>query len=64
MRELAETGMTMLIATHEMEFARRVSNRVIVMVNGAVIEQGQPDQIMAAPEHERVRTFLSAVLGR
>ncbi|MDR6688923.1 polar amino acid transport system ATP-binding protein [Arthrobacter sp. 1088] len=64
MRELADTGMTMLIATHEMEFARRVSNRVIVMVNGAVIEQGQPDQIMAAPEHERVRTFLSAVVGR
>ncbi|WP_082305309.1 amino acid ABC transporter ATP-binding protein [Leucobacter japonicus] len=64
MRELADSGMTMLIATHEMEFARHVSNRVIVMVDGAIVEQGQPEQIMTEPRSERVGRFLSAVLGR
>ncbi|UOQ55919.1 amino acid ABC transporter ATP-binding protein [Leucobacter allii] len=64
MRELADSGMTMLIATHEMEFARHVSNRVIVMVDGAIVEQGQPEQIMTEPKSERVGRFLSAVLGR
>lgn len=64
MRELADSGMTMLIATHEMEFARHVSNRVVVMVGGAIVEQGQPERIMTEPESERVQRFLSAVLGR
>ncbi|WP_449281898.1 amino acid ABC transporter ATP-binding protein [Leucobacter sp.] len=64
MRELADSGMTMLIATHEMEFARHVSNRVVVMVDGAIVEQGQPEQIMTEPRSERVQRFLSAVLGR
>ncbi|RGE20065.1 amino acid ABC transporter ATP-binding protein [Leucobacter sp. wl10] len=64
MRELADSGMTMLIATHEMEFARHVSNRVVVMVDGAIVEQGRPEQIMTEPKSERVRRFLSAVLGR
>ena len=64
MRELADSGMTMLIATHEMEFARHVSNRVIVMVDGAIVEQGQPEQIMTEPKSPRVGRFLSAVLGR
>jgi polar amino acid transport system ATP-binding protein len=64
MRELAREGMTMLIATHEMEFARQVSNRIVVMVDGAIIEQGPPEQIMRTPEHERTRRFLSAVLNR
>ena len=64
MRELAESGMTMLIATHEMEFARHVSNRVVVMVDGAIVEQGRPEQIMTEPRSERVGRFLSAVLGR
>lgn len=64
MRELADSGMTMLIATHEMEFARHVSHRVIVMVDGAIVEQGQPEQIMTEPKSERVGRFLSAVLGR
>jgi polar amino acid transport system ATP-binding protein len=64
MRELAADGMTMLIATHEMEFARQVSNRIVVMVDGAIIEQGPPQQIMSTPEHERTARFLSAVLGR
>jgi len=64
MRSLASDDMTMLVVTHEMEFARHVSNQVAVMVDGAIIEQGSPDAIMSNPEHERTRRFLSAVLGR
>ena len=64
MRALAADDMTMLIVTHEMEFARHVSNRIAVMVDGAMIEQGPPEQIMSQPEHLRTQKFLSAVLGR
>lgn len=64
MRELAVDGTTMLVATHEMEFARHVSHRVVVMVDGAIIEQGEPDQVLSAPTHPRTQRFLSAVLGR
>ncbi|MCI2265848.1 amino acid ABC transporter ATP-binding protein [Sediminivirga luteola] len=64
MRELAADKMTMLVVTHEMEFARHVSNQIVVMVDGAVIEQGEPDKIMSDPEHQRTKQFLSAVLGR
>lgn len=64
MRELASEGTTMVIATHEMEFARHVSHRVVVMVDGAIIEQGAPETVMSAPSHERTQKFLSAVLGR
>jgi len=64
MRELAADGMTMLMATHEMEFARHVSNRIAVMVDGAIIEEGEPEKIMSDPSHGRTRQFLSAVLGR
>jgi len=64
MRELAADGTTMLVATHEMQFARQVSHATIVMVNGAVIESGPPEQIFGAPSHPRTQKFLSAVLGR
>ena len=64
MRSLASDDMTMLVVTHEMEFARHVSNQVAVMVDGAIIEQGAPETIMSSPGHERTRRFLSAVLGR
>ncbi|WP_208004422.1 MULTISPECIES: amino acid ABC transporter ATP-binding protein [Labedella] len=64
MRELAADGTTMVMATHEMEFARHVSHWTCVMVEGAVIERGAPAQVFDAPEHERTRRFLSAVLGR
>ncbi|MFD6053224.1 amino acid ABC transporter ATP-binding protein [Agromyces sp. NPDC060279] len=64
MRALAADDMTMLIVTHEMEFARHVSNRIAVMVDGAMIEQGPPEQIMSQPSHLRTQKFLSAVLGR
>ena len=64
MRDLADEGMTMIVVTHEMHFARDVSNRVMVMADGGVLETGPSEQIMTAPTHERTRKFLSAVLDR
>jgi polar amino acid transport system ATP-binding protein len=64
MKELAAGGMTMIIATHEMEFARNVCDRVMVMVNGRIIEEGDPHVVMSSPSHERTREFLKAVVGR
>jgi general L-amino acid transport system ATP-binding protein len=62
MRELAAEGMTMMIVTHEMGFAREVANRVIFIDRGQVLEQGTPAQIFDAPREERTRTFLGRVL--
>ncbi|MCW2956106.1 MAG: amino acid transporter ATP-binding protein [Thermoleophilia bacterium] len=62
MRGLATDGMTMVVVTHEMGFARQVANRVVVMDAGAVVEVGPPDQLFGAPREERTRTFLSKVL--
>jgi polar amino acid transport system ATP-binding protein len=59
MKQLAEEGMTMLVVTHEMNFARRVANHVVVFERGAIIEQGPPAQIFDAPLVERTRDFLS-----
>jgi polar amino acid transport system ATP-binding protein len=59
MKQLAEEGMTMVVVTHEMTFAQRVADRVVVMDRGAIIEQGAPQQIFQAPAVERTRTFLS-----
>ena len=59
MKRLAEEGMTMLVVTHEMNFARRVANHVVVFERGTIIEQGPPSQIFDAPEVERTRDFLS-----
>jgi polar amino acid transport system ATP-binding protein len=59
MKRLAEEGMTMLVVTHEMTFARRVSDWVVVMDKGAIIEQGPPTQIYDAPQVARTREFLS-----
>lgn len=64
MRELANDGMTMMVVTHEMSFAREVSDVVYVMVDGRIIESGEPRKIMTKPTHERTQKFLSAVLGR
>jgi polar amino acid transport system ATP-binding protein len=58
MKELASDGMTMIVVTHEMEFAREVANRVVVLDQGELIEQGPPEQIFSAPEHPRTRAFL------
>lgn len=64
MRELAEDGMTMLVVTHEMRFAESVSDRVIVMADGGILEEGPSKELMQNPKTERVRRFLSAVRDR
>ncbi|MDB6052405.1 MAG: ATP-binding protein [Pseudomonas sp.] len=62
MKELAEEGMTMVIVTHEMGFAREVADRVVVLDQGELIEQGPPEQIFTRPSHPRTQAFLSRVL--
>lgn len=62
MKELAEEGMTMVVVTHEMGFAREVADRVVVLDQGELIEQGPPEQIFSQPSHARTRAFLSRVL--
>ncbi|WP_081165071.1 amino acid ABC transporter ATP-binding protein [Lactococcus garvieae] len=62
MQGLAETGLTMVIVTHEMEFARDVSDRVIFMDKGVIAEEGKPEEIFGAPKEERTRAFLSRFL--
>ncbi len=64
MRELAEEGMTMAVVTHEMQFARDVSDHLIVMGDGDIIEEGDPQEIFTDPQHPRTRGFLRAVLDR
>ncbi|HEX2131204.1 MAG TPA: amino acid ABC transporter ATP-binding protein [Actinophytocola sp.] len=63
MRRLADEGMTMLVVTHEMQFAREVADRVLFMDDGLVVEEGPPEQVIGAPREERTRTFLSRVLN-
>ncbi len=62
MKELAKAGMTMVVVTHEMGFAREVSNRVMFMDEGIIMEEGTPEEIFDNPQCERLRTFLSKVL--
>ena len=62
MRELAGTGMTMLVVTHEMGFARAVANRMVFFDQGLIVEEGPPAQIFEAPMEERTRQFLSQIL--
>ena len=62
MRQLADDGMTMLVVTHEMAFARDVADRVIFMDDGQIIEEGPPSQVIAAPTEERTQVFLQRVL--
>lgn len=62
MKDLAKEGMTMVVVTHEMGFAREVANRVVVMDQGTIIEEGPPSQIFTNPVHERTKRFLSQVL--
>jgi len=63
-RDLARQGMTMLIVTHEMGFARDVADRVVFMDGGVIVEEGPPAQIFGNPRNERLRQFLGAVLDR
>ena len=62
MKELAKEGMTMVVVTHEMGFAREVGNRVLFMADGLLLEEGSPDAIFNHPQHPRLQDFLSKVL--
>ena len=62
MRDLAADGMTMIVVTHEMGFAREVSNRVVFLHQGVIEEQGTPAEVLTAPRSERLRKFLSGQL--
>jgi polar amino acid transport system ATP-binding protein len=62
MKELAREGMTMVVVSHEMGFAREVANRVVMMDDGVVVEEGTPDQVFSAPAHNRTKVFLSKIL--
>lgn len=64
MRALTEDGMTMLIVTHEMGFARRVADRVVFMDGGVIVEEGSPDAVLGDPQHERTKRFLEQVYDR
>ena len=61
-RELAKTGMTMIIATHEINFAREVADKVCFLDGGVILEEGRPEQIFSAPREERTRTFLARII--
>ncbi|HUC93660.1 MAG TPA: amino acid ABC transporter ATP-binding protein [Paenibacillus sp.] len=62
MKALAKEGMTMVVVTHEMGFAREVGDRVVFMEGGVIVEQGPPEELFENPKHERTREFLSRVL--
>ena len=62
MKELAREGMTMVVVTHEMGFAREVGNRVLFMDEGKLVEEGTPEDIFEHPKSERLQDFLSKVL--
>lgn len=62
MLALAREGMTMVVVSHEMGFARNAANRVVFMDQGKIVEQGQPDQVFRSPQHERTKLFLSRIL--
>jgi polar amino acid transport system ATP-binding protein len=64
MRQLADEGMTMIVVTHEIHFAADVAERLIVMADGAIIEEGEPRELLAGPATERARKFLSAITDR
>jgi glutamate transport system ATP-binding protein len=63
MTSLARDGMTMIVVTHEMGFARRVADRVVFMDGGAIVEEAPPAEFFEAPASERARSFLAAVLN-
>jgi len=62
MRRLAQDGMTMMVVTHEMGFAREVADRVVFMDGGVIVEEGPPKDVLSNPKHERTRRFLSMIL--
>ncbi|MEO1748755.1 MAG: amino acid ABC transporter ATP-binding protein [Pseudomonadota bacterium] len=64
LRQLSAEGMTMILATHEMRFAREVADRIVFMDQGVVCEQGSPEALFSAPQKDRTREFLASVLGQ
>jgi len=62
MRDLAQSGMTMVVVTHELGFAREVASRVVFMDEGAIVESGSPQEILVRPQHPRTKDFIAAVL--
>jgi ABC-type Fe3+/spermidine/putrescine transport system ATPase subunit len=62
MRALRESGMTMIVVTHEMGFAREVGDQVVFMDGGVIVEEGHPTEVLASPQHQRTKSFLSKVL--
>ena len=62
MKNLAQQGMTMVVVTHEMAFAKEVSDRVVFMDGGHIVEEGKPEDLLVNPKEERTRTFLKRVL--
>ena len=64
MRELAADGMTMVIVTHEMQFAREVADSICFLADGVLLERAPPEQLFSSPQHERTRTFLKRTLPR
>ena len=62
MKELAAEGMTMMVVTHEMGFAREVGDRLVFMDDGVIVEEGDPREVLANPQHQRTQAFLSKVL--
>ncbi len=63
MRELARSGMTMMVVTHELGFAREVADTVVYMDQGGIVEAGTPAEVLGGPREARTRSFLSAVIG-
>ena len=61
MRELKETGMTMVVVSHEMEFARAAADRIVFMDKGQILEQGAPAEVFGAPRHPRLKEFLGSL---
>lgn len=62
MRDLASEGMTMLVATHEVGFAREVADRVVLMADGQIVEEAPPDRFFTAPQSDRAKQFLAQIL--
>jgi polar amino acid transport system ATP-binding protein len=63
MKELARAGMTMIVVTHEMGFAREVAHRIVFMDEGRIVEEGRPEAFFSAPRHERSRLFIAKILN-
>ena len=61
MKNLAKEGMTMVVVTHEMGFAKEVANRVLFMADGVILEEGTPEEIFEHPQHERTKAFIKAI---